>query len=81
MPTIWYTLCMKARCIDVAQVHIRMDDSVKEKAEVIFAELGLNISSAVNIFLKQVIRKGGLPFEMTIEAGQTAERRSHLDSL
>lgn len=65
----------------MTQVHIRMDDSVKKEAEAIFAELGINISSAVNIFLKQVIRKGGLPFDMTTEASHMAERRAKLDSL
>ncbi|MCL2338297.1 MAG: type II toxin-antitoxin system RelB/DinJ family antitoxin [Firmicutes bacterium] len=65
----------------MAQVSVRMDDSVKQKAEAIFSELGLNMSSAINIFLKQVIRRGGLPFEMTIEASHTAGRQSSLDSL
>ena len=64
----------------MAQAGIRMDDAVKRQAEEIFAELGLSMSAAVNIFLKQVIRKGGLPFEMTIES-RAAERQTSLDSL
>jgi DNA-damage-inducible protein J len=58
-----------------------MDDMVKEKANAVFDELGLSMSSAVNLFLKQVIRRGGLPFEMTTDAGQAASRRANLDSL
>ena len=65
----------------MAQVHIRMDDYVKKEADAIFNELGLNISSAVNIFLKQVIRKGGLPFEMMTEAGTAKDRGASMESL
>ena len=65
----------------MAQVHIRIEDSVRKEADAIFAELGLSMSSAVNIFLKQVVRKGGLPFEMTIEASQAMLRQVSLDSL
>ena len=65
----------------MTQVSIRIDDSVKEKASAIFDELGINMSSAVNIFLKQVIRRGCLPFEMTTESSQAKERRESLESL
>ncbi|MCL2120876.1 MAG: type II toxin-antitoxin system RelB/DinJ family antitoxin [Clostridiales bacterium] len=49
----------------MAQVNIRMDDSLKEKADSLFEELGLNMTTAVNIFVRQVIRQGGIPFEIT----------------
>ena len=38
------------------QVQIRMDKELKEKAEVLFAEMGMNISTAVNVYFRQVIR-------------------------
>jgi len=49
----------------MAQVNIRMDDSLKEKADRLFEDLGLNMTTAVNMFVRQVIRQGGIPFEVT----------------
>ena len=41
---------------------IRIEKNVKEQATALFADLGLDMSSAVNIFLRQCILRGGLPF-------------------
>jgi DNA-damage-inducible protein J len=49
----------------MAQVNIRMDDSLKERADILFEELGLNMTSAFNIFVRQVVREGGIPFDIT----------------
>ena len=49
----------------MAQVNIRMDDSLKEKADSLFEDLGLNMTTAVNMFVRQVVRQGGIPFEIT----------------
>ena len=43
-------------------LNIRTEKEVKEAAEKIFGELGLNMSTAVNIFLRQTIRENGIPF-------------------
>lgn len=45
---------------------IRIDEEVKKQATELFGKLGLDISSAVNIFLRQSILKGGLPFEVKV---------------
>ena len=50
-----------------ANINVRVDGDVKSKAQDIFAALGLDMTSAVNIFLRQVIRKNGVPFELVIE--------------
>ncbi len=47
-------------------LNIRTDKSVKEAAEKIFNELGLNMTTAVNIFLRQTIRTNGIPFELSL---------------
>ena len=52
----------------MAQINIRLDDGLKEKAEVLFDELGLNMTTAFNIFLRQTIRQGRIPFDITIHA-------------
>jgi len=51
----------------MAQVNIRIDDGLKEKADFLFSELGLNMTTAVNIFIRQTVRQGGIPFELKID--------------
>jgi len=50
----------------MARVSIRVDDELKTNGEMILEELGLSMSSAFVIFLKQVIRRKGLPFPVTL---------------
>ncbi len=45
---------------------IRIDSTVKEEATTLFSELGMDMSSAVNIFLRQCILRGGLPFPVEL---------------
>ena len=45
---------------------IRIDSAVKEQANTLFSELGLDMSGAVNIFLRQCILRGGLPFAVEL---------------
>lgn len=49
----------------MAQINIRIDEALKEKAELLFEDLGLNMTTAFNIFIRQSIREGGIPFEVT----------------
>ena len=49
----------------MAQVNIRIDDELKTRAENIFEELGLSMTTAFTIFIRQTIRQGGIPFEIT----------------
>ena len=46
--------------------NIRIDSDVKQKAAAIFNELGMDMTTAVNIFLRQTIRSNGLPFELKL---------------
>jgi DNA-damage-inducible protein J len=48
------------------QVNIRVDDDVKNEADRLFNQLGLSLSTAVNLFLRQALREGGLPFRVQI---------------
>lgn len=58
---------MKGMMRIMANVNIRVDDTLKQEAENIFSELGLSMSSATNVFYKQVVRCGGIPFELKID--------------
>ena len=50
----------------MANVNIRVDDSLKKEAEEIFSELGLSMSTATNVFYRQVVRFGGIPFDLRV---------------
>ena len=45
-------------------LHVRVEPSVKQKAEKTLSDLGLSITEAINVFLNQVILNDGIPFEI-----------------
>ena len=45
---------------------IRIEPEVKREASAILDELGLSMSTAMNMFLRAVIREGGMPIEMKV---------------
>ena len=47
--------------------NISLDSDTKSKAQVMLADLGMDLSTAVNIFLKQMLYEGGIPFAITRE--------------
>lgn len=47
-----------------SNVYIRVEPNVKDSAEAVLKELGLSMSNAVSIFLRQVVMQNGLPFEV-----------------
>jgi DNA-damage-inducible protein J len=46
-------------------VSIRMDTELKKEAEALFYDLGLNMTNALTMFVKQAVRNQGIPFEIT----------------
>ncbi len=52
--------------MESANLNIRIDKDVKTQAEKIFEALGLNMTTAVNIFLRQSIRENGIPFDVKL---------------
>jgi DNA-damage-inducible protein J len=50
-------------------VNIRIDENLKKEAEQLFADLGMNMTTAVNVFIRQAINRGGLPFEVVRKEG------------
>ena len=47
-------------------ISIRMDSELKEQADELFSELGMNLSTAFNIFVRQSLREGKIPFEISL---------------
>jgi len=67
-------------------LHIRVEPSVKQRAEKTLNDLGLSITDAINVFLNQVILNDGIPFEIrkpkfnneTIQALEDCKERKKL---
>jgi DNA-damage-inducible protein J len=47
-------------------ISIRMDTDLKAQADALFAELGMNLSTAFNIFVRQSLREGRIPFDIAL---------------
>ena len=48
-------------------MNIRMDSEVKKQAQELFAQFGLDLTTAVNMFLRQSIRQRGIPFALQLD--------------
>ena len=48
-------------------VHTRVQSNVKEESEKVLSVIGITLSQAIDLFLRQVILKKGLPFKLDIE--------------
>lgn len=59
-------------------INVRVDSTLKQEAEALFGDLGLNMSSAINMFLRSAINYNGIPFEVRRPA-PNAETRAALD--
>ena len=54
-------------------LNLRVDAELKAQAEHIFSELGLPTSTAITMFLKSVVRHGGIPFSLCLDETPNAE--------
>ena len=46
-------------------VTIRIDEGLKKEADILFEDLGMSFTTAINVFVKQAVREGRIPFEVT----------------
>ncbi|HCT90947.1 MAG TPA: type II toxin-antitoxin system antitoxin, RelB/DinJ family [Lachnospiraceae bacterium] len=53
-----------------ANVYTRVDPETKEQAETILNQLGIPMSNAIGMFLKQVVLQRGIPFDMKLPAAE-----------
>ena len=58
-------------------IQIRTQENLKKKAQKVLSELGLDMSTAINMYLVQITKQGGIPFHILTENGMTmlAERK------
>ena len=47
--------------------NVSLDADIKKEAQELFAELGMDLSTAINIFIRQALRQRSIPFEITAD--------------
>lgn len=62
----------------MAQVTIRVDDTIKAKAECACAAMGLTMSTAINIFLTKLAHEQRIPFEVAVDPFYSDENMTRL---
>ena len=68
------------RMSETATVSFRTDPKVKEEAKALYESMGMDLSTALNVFLRQSIRDNGMPFKITREQPRALRhvgRRKH----
>jgi DNA-damage-inducible protein J len=57
-------------------ITFRLDGTLKKQAEIIYESMGLNMSSALQLFIAQSVARGSIPF--IIEADEAAKHRAYI---
>ena len=65
----------------MAIVTARVDENVKKEAETLFKKMGLNMSTAMNLFLKKCILEQGIPFELKVSNGETLKAMQETEDI
>lgn len=53
---------------NTTNISIRMDKTLKDQAEQLFSEMGMNMTTAFTVFVRQTLRQGKIPFEISIQS-------------
>lgn len=62
----------------MATVSFRMDDALKKQTEAILNELGLNMTTAMTVFAKAIVRERRFPLDLTIDPFYSRENQERL---
>ena len=57
---------------DTVKINICTDANTKRQAEEVLSDMGLNMTAAINIYLKRIVMEGGIPFEVTTRVPNAA---------
>ena len=63
---------------DTATISFRTDPTIKREA--LYADMGMDLSTAINIFLRQSIRENGMPFKITRDNPSSIEARRQAET-
>jgi len=61
-------------------MNIRVDNKIKNQAKELFAQLGMDMTTAINIFLRQAIQEHGIPFDVKIRIPNYETRKAMEDA-
>ena len=53
--------------MEATNINIQMEKNLKNQAECLFSELGMNMTTALNVFVRQSVRQGKIPFEIALQ--------------
>ena len=59
-------------------ITIRMDENLKRQAEILFDDMGLNMTTAITMFTKAVVRQNKIPVEISADPFYSEENQRHL---
>lgn len=62
----------------MAQISLPIEDDVKKKAEQVCADIGISLSTAINIYLKKLGREKRIPFEVAVDPFYSQENMDRL---
>ena len=65
----------------MAKIKVEVEGKIKRKATHIFEDLGLDMESAINMFLVQVVNNNGLPFEMSQQSKKKVKLLNKIKSM
>lgn len=60
-------------------ISIRMDKELKNQADKVFGEIGMSLTTAFNIFVRQTLRQGKIPFEIYTDPFYSEANMKHLE--
>lgn len=63
----------------MAQINLRVDDDIKRSAEKTLNDIGLSMSTAINVFLKAVVRENRIPFELSADPFYSKDNITELE--
>ena len=63
----------------MATISVRMDDNLKQQTETILDELGLNMTTAVTMFAKAIVRERRLPLDLSVDPFYSAVNQAVLN--
>ena len=62
----------------MTNVTIRMDEGLKKQSEALFEEMGMNMTTAITLFIKTAVRENRIPFEIRVDPFFSARNQQRL---
>lgn len=63
----------------MAQINLRVDDDVKKQSELVCNDIGISLSSAINIYLKKLGREYRIPFDVSVDPFYSKKNIEYLE--